>query len=321
MNFNLFSTNGGIFGSQNPLFGDYGLFSNPSGAWDRFKNGETNILNKQVADENLSYQKERAGIEDARYAEETAFNRAWAADERTYNRALQERLFEREDTALERQAQSLSNMGINPLSQQLNGLGAGNQVTSAVAPSASTRSAAAPYNDYKHQDIGMLPMLSALSGLASTINGVSSGTYQRDSLALENDRKYLENLAFANSLGVDYEGPATMYQNSNYRRSHLVKKEDGKELYDNSYFKKSKYSGLVDGANKNREFTHKLDAGLYDTDSPQARLIKDLGNLDFVSLAENIMTKFAKTGDNIGKKFGKDFGAENALSKFFSLFY
>ena len=129
--------------------------------------GLQNAANEQLAKENLEYQRERNEIEDARYAEETAYNRniaeeerqynrtfaeddrAWnrgfaerqlsynrqfAEEERQYNRALQQEIFKREDTAIARQAESLSKLGINPLSQNMNGLNAG-QVISSSAPS------------------------------------------------------------------------------------------------------------------------------------------------------------------------------------------
>ena len=90
---------------------------------------------EKINDENLQYQRERNAIEDARYEEETAYNRAFAEDERAYNRAfaeeeqaynrafaederayqrdwsqnerdyqrsLQQKIFEREDTAIAR---------------------------------------------------------------------------------------------------------------------------------------------------------------------------------------------------------------------------
>ena len=156
---------GGLFGGDNgsPLEG----ILNPSGWWDKFKNGKTNEVNKEIADENLQYQRERNAIEDARYEEETAYNRTFAEDERDYQRrfaeenrdyerALQQQIFEREDTAIERQAAQLSKLGINPLTQSLNGLGSGAVVSQSMpgasAPGASSaRGGSALHNDFQMQ--------------------------------------------------------------------------------------------------------------------------------------------------------------------------
>lgn len=136
--------------------------------------GATGQLSQELINkENLQYQRERNQIEDARYEEETAYNRAFAEDERAYNRAfaederaynrdwaqnernyqrewaanereyqrnLQQTIFDREDTAIARQAEALRAQGINPASQNMNGLGAGSVVSSSAAGSSVTGS-------------------------------------------------------------------------------------------------------------------------------------------------------------------------------------
>lgn len=135
-----------------------------------WKGATGQLSQEQINDENLEYQRERNSIEDARYKEETAYNRAFAEEERAYNRAfaedersyqrawaqderayqrdwalnerdyqrsLQQQIFEREDTAIARQAEALRAQGINPASQTMNGLGAGSVVSSS-APGSST---------------------------------------------------------------------------------------------------------------------------------------------------------------------------------------
>lgn len=114
---------------------------------------------EKINEENLQYQRERNAIEDSRYAEETAYNRAFAEEERAYNRAfaenerayqrdwalnerdyqrsLQQTIFDREDTAIARQAEALRAQGINPASQSMNGLGAGT-VLSSSSPGTSS---------------------------------------------------------------------------------------------------------------------------------------------------------------------------------------
>lgn len=211
--------NGIVSGSPgDAMFGENGIFSNPEGAWDTFTNGQTNAVNAQIAKDNLQYQKERNEIEDARYEEETAYNREFAEEERDYQRkfaeeereyqrALQERLFNREDTALERQASSLSSMGINPLSQQLNGLNAGQSVGAstsgtASAPGASGRGGQALKNDMKYQGTGVLSALAPFMSFAQTINAVETGSLQRDLLQSQVEHQNLNNFIYAKENGV-----------------------------------------------------------------------------------------------------------------------
>lgn len=283
--------------------------------WDKFKNGNSNDVNWQIAQENLGYQKERAAIEDARYADETAYNRAWAEEERDYNRALQQQLFEREDTALERQASSLSSMGINPLSQQLNGLGAGSQVSSAPAPSTSSRVAETPQNNYQQIPGGIEGALSALSGLANTVNGVATGQYQRDSLALENDRKLIENMILANKNGIQYYAPSSKKYSEN--KNDIV--NGYAEDYWNEQYGSSGYKDL----NDRREYESKKSYNVFDWESPQTKLLKSVGTLDFQNLAENLLTNVAKAGNWVNTNF-KDFSKDmenNAIMNFIKKFF
>lgn len=142
-----------------------------------WKGATGQLSQEKLNEENLGYQKERNKIEDARYEEETAYNRAfseeeraynrafaederayqrnwaqdertyqrdWALDERDYQRSLQQTIFDREDTAIARQAEALRAQGINPLSQNMNGLGAGSVVSSTSAPSTSSGISGSP---------------------------------------------------------------------------------------------------------------------------------------------------------------------------------
>lgn len=317
---------------------DTGTGSLLGDTWDKFKNGNSNDVNYAIAQQNLAYQKARNEIEDSRYEEETAYNRnfakeeqayqrsldafqqQFALDEREYNRALQQQLFEREDTALERQAQSLSNLGINPLSQNMNGLGAG-QVVSSSAPSfegssmpasASSRGGKSLKNEFSAFPGGLDGIMSLVSSIGDTVNGMATGQYTRDSLQLENERKALENYVYAKKHGVNFPAPKT--------ESFLFGQE-GWNGYDAQYWHSLESTGEYDDINKKREYEGKKEYDIYDFESPQSRLIKSLGNLDFVNLAENIMTRGAKLVDNIGSKFGKELGADSLLMKFFSLFY
>lgn len=296
------------------LFGESGspgLFSNPSGAWDEFKNGKTNTTNQAVAEQNLAFQKERANIEDQRYAEETAYNRTWAEDERQYNRALQQEIFNREDTALTRQAEQLSALGINPASQQLNGLGAGAQVSSAAAPSASGRMAETPQNSFRMQDQGMLPILSSMLSIADTVNGVKTGQYQRDALALQNDKQFLENLRLANGLGIKYNGLFDPESSGGYRN---FKKQNYRLDYADpsigSLFESYNYKS-ASGSEWRKMRKDSMPSWQYTLDS--------LGQDDVYNQAEKALTRGAKLFDKVfdSSEHAKEWNPFNKLLNLF----
>lgn len=234
---------GGLFGKSNgsPLEGIF----NPSGWWDKFKNGKTNEVNREIAEANLQYQRERNAIEDARYEEETAYNRAFAEDERDYQRrfaeenrdyerALQQQIFEREDTAIERQASQLSKLGINPLSQNMSGLGSGAVVSQSMpgssAPGAmSSRGGTALHNDFQMQDSGLLGLASPLMSLINGFDNINTNGVQRDALAEQRDGQILENQAKAidnlikadkNDININDDGSVSL------RRSFSNKEQD-----------------------------------------------------------------------------------------------
>lgn len=289
------------------------FFGNPSQAWDRFKNGLANEYNYEVAQDNLEYQRERNKIEDARYDEETTYNRAFeenerdyqrafAEEQRDYERALQQQIFEREDTAVERQASSLSNLGINPLSQNMSGLGSGQVIQSsapvgATAPGFSARGGSPLNNQFQMQDSGMLPILSSMLSLADTVNGIESGKYQRDALALQNDKQFLDNLKIANGLGIDYHGYF------NVGRKHYSERDDinfvGPDENGNpEYLTESKPYKSASYSEWRKMRKDSMPSWQYTLDS--------FGNDDVYHQAENALTKmsslFDKASENIFKK-------------------
>lgn len=333
-------------------FSDVGtsFFGNPSQAWDRFKNGRSNEINQEIAEDNLEYQRERNKIEDARYDNETAYNRAFvederdynrafAEDERAYNRALQERLFQREDTSYLRQAEQLSSLGINPASQQLNGASAGQVVTGAAAPSsmsspsASSRGGQPLHNSFNAIPGGIEGALSALSGIADTVNGVATGQYQRDSLALQNDAKFLENYKLAHSLGLDYGQISTSKKKRDTSMSKSVWDNDTNTSYTFLYpsigaspdFMDSRGNYFREESDKKRQLEGKREAGLFDWESNQTKLLKSLGSLDFQKLSENLLTNVANAGNWVNgnlKDFSQDMNNNaimNFIKKFFAL--
>ena len=169
---------------------------------------------KQARKKEMDYQLSRDAIEDSRYEDETAYNRAFAEDERSYaraereyekafaenqrdyERALQQQIFEREDTAIERQANSLSKLGINPLSQNMSGLGVGQAVSAGGAPSsavASSAPSASFHTGSKELNLRRLDLMTPILSLANAINNINTQGFQRDKLREEADYQRLKN--------------------------------------------------------------------------------------------------------------------------------
>lgn len=112
-----------------------GLFSDPVGSWDRFRNGRTNEVNEQIAQENLQYQRENL----------------------EYQKALQQQIFEREDSAYARTAQDMRNAGMSPII--MNGTnGAGEAIQTDAL-----------HNDFQYQDRGSLEAFTSLFNTANSI--------------------------------------------------------------------------------------------------------------------------------------------------------
>lgn len=144
-------------GSDSP-----GFNSKPSDIWDRFKNGRTNEVNQQIAEENLEFQRQNF----------------------EYQKALQQQIFDREDTAYQRTVADMRAAGLSPLSMQsTNGAG------EAIATSPM-------HNDYQHQDEGNLAALQGIFGLASSM---ADGVTSRDNVtAMTNKAKAEADLTFEN---------------------------------------------------------------------------------------------------------------------------
>lgn len=187
-----------LFGVDGQPGSIWTIFTNPSVSWDTFKNGRSNIINKEIADANLEMQKE-----------EQKWQRDFALNERDYNRALQQEIFNREDTAVLRQAEQLSKLGVNPLSQQLNGSQSG-AVVSGVSPNSVT-----PQNGFVAQDKGLMEAITPILSLVNGISNLNTQGLQRDSIREQNDyqrllnqEKALENRFLENKLTQEEEARA-----------------------------------------------------------------------------------------------------------------
>lgn len=118
-------------------------FAEDERAYNRAFAAEEQAYNRAFAEDERNYQRDWA-------FNERNYQRDWALNERDYQRSLQEKIFEREDTAIARQAEALRAQGINPLSQSMNGLGAGSVVSSSgpgtSSPGTSTLPGSASYH-------------------------------------------------------------------------------------------------------------------------------------------------------------------------------
>lgn len=271
------------------LFDAFASIVNTAG--NAFNTYQTNHVNREVATDNLNYQKERASIEDARYADETAYNRAFAEDQRDYERALQQQIFDREDTALERQASSLSSMGINPLSQQLNGLGAGQALSASPAPSASGRSAEVPQDGFQAQtpkfDLnfgGMLDEVNAIDNLNT--RGVQRDLLRQQKTAQElaNQEKAIENLIKMDKYDISVDKDGNLILNRKFKN----KEQDTAEL---------EYRDKTSSVERNeRENKHQIDFGTHDNSSTRSNDISDVARQ-----AERALTATQQIGNNASK--------------------
>lgn len=265
----------------------------------------TNAINKQIADENLGYQREL----------------------QEYNKALQEKIFEREDTSYQRTAADMLAAGLNPLSMSaLNGSGSvvsqsalnnGFQSQMPYAQTASTD--IAPTFERANMQAGrkekgsvnsfesLMALANALGGVTSAFDGVYTSTLQRDSLALENDKKFLENFEKAHELGIDYNYIGGAKRDMKNSLGANFKNPDSM-YYDPNYIKSSG-SAYIKGANEYREFTNKVSKGLFDSDMPFERAVTRIEKL--LDNPDDLNRRLGNLGKNALSFLGGLFGNIN----------
>lgn len=110
-------------------------------AWDAFLNGGTNQLNKQIAEQNLNFQRENLD----------------------YQKALQQEIFNREDTSYQRTVEDMRNAGLNPL--VMNGT---NGTGEAIATTPL-------HNDMQYQNMGLAQGLEKILGISNSLQNWEIG--------------------------------------------------------------------------------------------------------------------------------------------------
>lgn len=261
------------------------------------------LSDEMINDRNLQYQRERNDIEDARYDEETSYNRAFAEDERAYERAfaenereyqrnLQQQLFEREDTAMQRQADDMRAAGINPLSQNLSGAGAGQPLSGVSAPLADMPGSSSRGGQALHEDLIGRNLLTSALGLADSIGNLYGNSVQNDALreqtrfnALKNQMLQMENLVYAdkNNITIGDDGSLSL-------GSSFVKEQDFSETK-----KKTDDANAVKaGADASRSL--RVDAqqekyGTTDLSTDVPQTLADIGSM--ADAAARAVTEFA----------------------------
>ncbi|AXB22559.1 minor capsid protein [Alces alces faeces associated microvirus MP3 6497] len=152
------------------------LSSGSNSAWDYFKNGTTNDVNKEIADQNLAFQRENLD----------------------YQKALQQKIFEREDSAYQRTVKDMRAAGLSPLT--MNGTnGAGEAIQTE-----------AMHNDYQHQDMGNLSAFGNIMNMANSIHDMyqqsKMNTAQIDNLNASTEAQNVSNSFLPLSLGAGLIG-------------------------------------------------------------------------------------------------------------------
>lgn len=260
----------------NSLFGTSdstpGLFGNPTSAWDQFKNGKTNIVNKDIADQNLQFQRENLD----------------------YQKALQERIFDREDTSYQRTVNDMRQAGLNPLA--MNGTnGAGEAI--ATTPL---------HNDFQMQDKGTGTVISDLIGMMNSMQNYQIGI----SYGKEQEAKAQSAEAQAK---IDLATAMNKIENSNIDTK--TKHELYKDFIRNMDFNKD--MNIFNGMDNNSRDT-RIMQGLHSANKQTAEFAQNyiengiqyngLKIMPFLNMitSETMQNKMGKMIDNLNKKSKKN---------------
>lgn len=186
------------------------------------RNKLTNDTNYQIAQENLAFQRENLD----------------------YQKALQQELFQREDTQIQRQVSDARAAGISPLAVGLTGGSAGSAVQTSPLVDTFQASEGHPVANRSQQAMDMLNGLGTIVNLASQVATVGQ---QVEGIKLDNESKRLSN-SF-NSMTFNSRVSRDEVETILARYNALGERE---KRYYNSYF------GITEGMPQNERYAHIL---------------------------------------------------------------
>lgn len=208
---------------------------------------QTNETNKAIATENLAYQREL----------------------QEYQKALQQQIFEREDTAYQRTKADMLKAGLNPLTMQGTN-GAGEAIAMTPLTNSFQAQMGTPMQAHQANKANSMGSIASIAPqILSVLQGVNSlkyGQLSRDSIALENDRKSIENYILARKYGIDYAN----YNGSKYgdRYKMYIPNDTKTEIMtDRDYWEASDLQ---------REKRHKVEIDRYDSDTDFEKILTAL---------------------------------------------
>ena len=174
----------------------------------------TNQNNMQMNRENIAMQ-DRWNLEAMRRYDE----------EFGYNKALQQQLFEREDTAVQRQVADMAKAGINPLSQTLSGANAGQAVglpnpLNGQAPQNSF--AMQGYTNFHNLVAGALEAENAMQQIDTAGVARDKLNSERNYQELLNEEQKIDNLIKANKNGITVDDNGNLHINKNFRQEQDI---------------------------------------------------------------------------------------------------
>lgn len=174
----------------------------------------TNSTNQKMNDQNIAMQ-DRWNVEAMkRYDEEFG-----------YNKALQQQLFEREDTAIQRQVADMAKAGINPLSQTLTGSNAGQAVglpnpVNGQAP--QNTFAMQGYTNFHNLVAGALEAENAMQQIDTAGVARDKLNSERNYQELLNEEQKIDNLIKANKNGISVDDNGNLHINKNFRQEQDI---------------------------------------------------------------------------------------------------
>lgn len=194
---------------------------------------DTNATNKAIADENLNFQRENL----------------------EYQKALQQQIFEREDTSYQRTKADMLAAGLNPLSMQGTN-GAGEAIATQPLNNNFQSQQSAPMQATQYQKAqtmssplqSILSMVQASTSVAGAVGQISNLGVQRDLLQQQAEKQRLENLVYAKIHDIDENEVKNPFAwDDNTKREYQHKEETGK--YDSDSNPEKIATALLDAAN------------------------------------------------------------------------